>query len=173
MKHPTSLTHPYSSDQSFVPHTSRVRECHHAIIKCLIADRVESTQCDLRQDLRPIQNHFPTSNPWARPCGERGKRWATKSFLDLPFSPHSQEPNDLMRSPLCHWWTQICMEKSRHTLSTEPPFSFWNYLVLGDEKPWRGWAQGDSGFIASRHSLSVSSYIWLVEYRGGPDLLRI
>jgi len=32
------------------------------------------------------------------------------------------------------------MEKSRHTLSTEPPFCFWNYLVLGGWKAmaWLG-----------------------------------
>lgn len=64
------------------------------------------------------------------------------------------------------------MEKSRHTLSTEsPPLVFGTTWYWEDEKPWCGWAQGDSGFIASGHSPGASSYIWLVEYNGGPDLL--
>ena len=84
------------NDQTF-GNTSRVRGCHHAITKCLMADPVESTQCDLGQDLRP--NHFRTPIHEPVLVGKREKRWATKSFLDLPFSPHLQEPNDLMRSP--------------------------------------------------------------------------
>jgi hypothetical protein len=76
--------------------------------------------------------------------------------------------------PLCHWWSQICMEKSRHTtFPLSPPLVFGTTWYWGDGKPWRGWAQGDSGFIASRHSHQAHHYIWLVEYNGGPALLRL
>lgn len=77
------------------------------------------------------------------------------------------------RDPLGHCWTQICMEKSRHILSTQaPPLVFGTTWYWEDGKTRWCWAQGDSGFIVSGHSPSASSYIWLVEYNGGPDLLR-
>lgn len=62
------------------------------------------------------------------------------------------------------------MEKSRHNLSTEPPFSFWNYLVLGG---WKAMAWLGPRRFGLYSLTTLTKYIWLVEYNGGPALLRL
>lgn len=170
---PQASGHSYFNDKTFGLCTSMVGGCHHAITKCLICWSSGEYTVWSWPRFETDSESLSYSNPWARPCGKRGKRWATKSYLDLPFPPHLQEPNDLMRSPLPLMNANLYGKEQAHPFHWAPPFVFGTTWYWGDGKSWRGWAQWDSGFIASRHSPSASSYIWLVEYSGGPDLFRL
>lgn len=133
---------------------------HRAITKCLVAGRVvESTQCNLSPRFETNAESLSYSNPRSRPCGERGKRWPTnKSFVDLPFSPHLQEPSDLMRSRAAIDERKSVWKRAGTTFPLSIPLVFGTTWYWGDGKPWRGVAgpkEIQAGFIASRQSSSA------------------
>jgi hypothetical protein len=83
------------------------------------------------------------SNPWARPCEKRGKRWATKSFLDLPFLTTCKNPMTSW-DPLPIDERKSVWKRASTPFPLSPPLVFGTTWYWGDWKACHGWAQGDS-----------------------------